>query len=513
MSRPALRADLLPDDNPLRASGGTRGDERTNGQNGGGRSSTHETNRVVPELDSGRRRLLGERLFAAGERGRGRLAEPRGGSLEDAGSTASPGTSSGGGPSSPSDPSGPTPDGGGSAPNDGGTATGSGDATSPIAAGASRGTISFHYLLGVSGSTAGDSIALAGDNYTDLIASNYVAGVMYGHLITKFTPGMQFEKDYLYGSIFGQLLQENLATELYTSSSPLLDPSPDQQAVMGEGQGAPTKSTTTPPTWSTAPTARRASRSSTTSRFRRTSATRSPTAASQYTQVTPAPFNDKLYGPMLTAYFHFNDYVALQQIEPLAGYTPGWEPDYDNALTTFKALPGNFLDVVLNVAYNQGYYGPLLTSYSQKGASATAATVATVNDYSSAWGVNDTYQQYPYQVRYYLDQLYDNPAPMTGVVPDNHLVFRVAGLGSIFAGVFQTLAYVGPASAYSFISADQANAAFATASAKVLPAAPVTLDLSNASERALVFSLLEAAIATLETSLGTDFTATTLTAL
>ena len=90
------------------------------------------------------------------------------------------------------------------------------------AADASSGTIDFHLLLGVSGSdTPGDTLSLAGDNYTDLIASNYVAGVMYGHLIEKSSPGMLFDKDYLYGSIFGQLLQENLDTELYSQSSDL----------------------------------------------------------------------------------------------------------------------------------------------------------------------------------------------------------------------------------------------------------------------------------------------------
>ncbi len=39
------------------------------------------------------------------------------------------------------------------------------------------GTVSFHVLLGVSNGQ--DSITLDGDNFTDLIMSNMIAGVMY----------------------------------------------------------------------------------------------------------------------------------------------------------------------------------------------------------------------------------------------------------------------------------------------------------------------------------------------
>lgn len=59
---------------------------------------------------------------------------------------------------------------------------------------------------------------------------------------------------------------------------------------------------------------------------------------------------------------------------------------------------------MLNVAYNPGYYGPLMARYSALGASAISTTVAAVDSYTSVWGSQDTYQQYPYQVRYYLDQ-------------------------------------------------------------------------------------------------------------
>ncbi len=113
----------------------------------------------------------------------------------------------------------------------------------------------------------------------------------------------------------------------------------------------------------------------------------------------------------------------------------------------------------MNVAYNQGYYGGLVSSYSTLGETATAATVASVNSYSSVWGVQDTYQQYPYQVHYYLDQLYDNPIPTTSATtfstPTNHVAFSIASLETVFSNVFQTMDYVNSSGSSVYISATQ----------------------------------------------------------
>lgn len=409
---------------------------------------------------------------------------------------------------SPDGGSGASEDAGHDASADGGA--GSGDA-GPPAATTTSGTIDFHLLLGVSGSTPGDSLTLTGDNYTDLIASNFIAGAMYGYLVQKLTPTMQFDEDYLYRSIFGQLLQENLATELYSSSSDLIDSSSLQQAVMDEGQGGPYQINNYAVDLVYGSYVPQGNALINYVAVQKNIGYSFASAATQYTQATPPSFNDKYYGPMLTAYFHFNDYVALHKVGIVGGFTPPWEPAYDDALINFEKLPDNFLEILLNVAYNQGYYGPLVTSYSKEGATATPATVVAVDSYSSVWGVNDTYQQYPYQVRYYLDQLYDNPAPVTGVVPDNHVVFQVSSLRGIFASCFETLAYVTAASAYVYITEAQATAAFDAASAGQSIGA--TLDVSNAAERAQLFALLTKAVETLESTLGTDFTATTLTGL
>jgi len=366
-------------------------------------------------------------------------------------------------------------------------------------------------------------MTLTGDNYTDLIEANLIAGVMYGHLIQEASPGMQFNKDYLYGSIFAQLLQENIATEYYTNTSTLLDPSPNQQSVMGAGQGGPYQinnyavdmvaGTYQPQGFSLINYAA----------IQKNIGYTMSSAATQYTQQTPASFNNKYYGPMLCAYFHFNDYRALQYVggssltQPWeasgASWTPPWQPNFDNALQSFQNLPGNQLDILLNVAYNAGYYAQLFTSDVQSSVNSTQATVQSFNGYTNAWN-GDSYHQYPYQVRSYLDQLYNNPSMSTTneavtVTTSNHVAISVGGLQQVFSNVFQTLAYVDAGGNYNYISASQAQSAFQTAMSSIGLISTQTLDLSDASQRAEIFSLLEQAIDNLESSLNTNFSATT----
>ena len=232
----------------------------------------------------------------------------------------------------------------------------------------------------------------------------------------------------------------------------------------------------------------------------------------------PPSFNNKYYGPMLAAYFHFNDYVALNQIgKGAGGWTTPWQPQYDAAIANFTHLPGNFLDMLLNAAYNQGYYGGLVAHYSTLGATATASTVNSVNAWSNVWGDNNTYDQYPYQVRYYLNQLYDLPVPTTSattlVTPTNHVAFPMATLRTVFTNTMQKMAYAPTASTYRLFTAAQAQAAFAAALSANGVGATATLDLGNATQRAQIFAVLESAIAQLETATGSRFDATTLSQL
>lgn len=374
------------------------------------------------------------------------------------------------------------------------------------------GTLKFHLHLGVSSSQ--DQMVLDGDNYTDLIMSNLIAGVMCGHLADEHFPGLKYQKDYLYGSILGQLLQENIATQMYKASTPLIAPAPEQQAVMGMGQGGPyqinnyavdmVKGTYTPGGYSLINFVA----------LQKNLGYTMAEAPTQYTKNTPASFNNKYYSPMLTAYFHYLDFVALHIVgKGEGGWMTPWQPDFDKALENFKTLPDNFFEVLLNVAYNQGFYGPLMKRYSTQAATATPSTNATVRAYSSVWGKTDTYEQYPYQVMYYLDQLYGNPIPTTSPTttetPNIHVAFPMPTLGDVFSKVFQTLAYVNGSGQYTAITAAQANTAFNTALNQAGVPGTAVLDLSKANDRARIFTVIEKAIVQLETNLGTSFGATT----
>jgi hypothetical protein len=238
------------------------------------------------------------------------------------------------------------------------------------------------------------------------------------------------------------------------------------------------------------------------------------TASTQYTKPTPPSFNNKYYGPMLCAYFHYNDLVALNVTgKGPGGWATPWEPAYDNALANFVHLPNSFLDMILNAAYNQGYYGGLVANYSTEGATATAATVASVDSYSSVWGNSSTYVQYPYQVHYYLDQIYDNPIPTTSlttiVTPANHVAFNMGNFSNVFSNVVQTLAYSNGTNAAQYFTAGQAQAALNSALAQQGVSGSATLDLSNATDRAKIYAVIDSALSSLESTAGMKFNSTT----
>lgn len=380
--------------------------------------------------------------------------------------------------------------------------------------GATTGAIHFHLLLGVG--NAQDTMTLDGGNFTDLIMSNMIAGVMYGHLVQEYAPvpGLQFNKDYLYGSVMAQLLQENLATEDYQSSGNLIDPSPDQQAVMATGQGGPYQINNYAVDLVAGSTAPAGHSLINYIAIQKNIGFTMAAASTQFNQPTPPSFNNKFYGPMLPAFFHYNDLAALNVTgKGPNGFSTPWEPQYDQALANFVNLPDSFLDVILNVAYNQGYYGGLVGQYSTQGATATASTVASVNSYSSIWGNSSTFAQYPYQAHYYLDQMYDNPIPTTGpavfATPTNHIFFNMTTLENVFSNVFQTLAFSNGSNPAQFFSASQAQAAFNSALSQHGVSTTATLDLSHAADRAAIFAVIDSAIGNLESAVGMKFNATT----
>ncbi len=363
-------------------------------------------------------------------------------------------------------------------------------------------------------SSASETLTLDGGNYNDLIMSNIIAGVMLGHIIEEGYPGIQFNNQYIYGTMMAQLLQENIETEEYESSSNLIDPAADQQSVMSAGQGGPYQINNYVPDMVAGGATAEGHALINYIAIQKNIGYTVANNAAQISLPTPPSFNNKYYGPMLPAYFHYNDMVALNIINGGTG-TP-WQPEYNEALANFVNLPNSFLDIILNVAYNQGYYGGLVTTYSNEGATATEATVATVGSYTSAYAATGgTFGQYPYQVRYYDDQMYDNPIPASSssatilVTPTNHIGFDMPTLENVFSNVFQLLSYSNGTNPAQFFTAAQAQAAFNSALASNSVSSTALLDLSTAADRAKIFAVIDRAIGNLESAVGMKFNATT----
>lgn len=83
--------------------------------------------------------------------------------------------------------------------------------------------------------------------------------------------------------------------------------------------------------------------------------------------------------------------------------------------------------------------------------------ISTYNNYANSAG--SSYNNYPYQARFYLDEIYGNAQ---GINLNNHLAVNMTSLGNIFSNVMQTLAYVNSQESYTYFTAKQAIDAYDT---------------------------------------------------
>lgn len=372
------------------------------------------------------------------------------------------------------------------------------------------GTLYYHaYVPQTNTSVFLDNLVLDGDKYTDLIMSNYIAGVMLGHNIKLLFPGMQFNKDYVYGSILGQLLQENIETQLYIESGPLIDPSPSQASVMGQGQGGPYQINSYYQDMAGGGYSATGFSLVNYVALKTSIGYTIPEQASKFESPTPPSFNNKYFGPMVTSYFHLNDMAALAEIESGA-YISTAAPNYPACIINLKSIANNPLDIVYNYAYNQGYYGGLVNTITTDCIKDTASDFLTkYNDFATAGpatGNVNTYEQYPYQVRFYLDQIYDQ-SPLGQNI---HIAFNMTELGNVFSNVFQTLGYLNAESAIESIPTAQAIAAYNQALTTNNVSNTAILDLSDATQRQVIYAVLEDAINNLSSNLNINFIAKTL---
>ncbi len=376
-----------------------------------------------------------------------------------------------------------------------------------LIASSTTGTIYFHgYVPTTSSSSFQDNMVLDGDKYTDLIMSNYIAGVLLGYNITKIFPGINFDKDYIYGSLMGQLLQENFQTQDYLSTTNLIDPSPNQVYLMGVGQGGPYQingfywdmvgGNYSPSGYSLI-------------NYVAIQKNIGFTMAEQPNQknlVVPPIFNNKYFGPILAAYYIFNNFRSLLAINKIATNPI---PNFNKCITLLANIANNPLDIIDSYAYNQGFYGGLLNQATTDCVKMTSKDFLNkYNNFSNAGSTSgqniNTYLQYPYQVRFYLNEFYNMSLLNLNVT----VSFSIQQLRSVFVSVFGYLAYIDQNNNYTVIPSNKSGAAFDLALSKLNIPSTATYNLSDNSQRSTIYSLLENSIKNLEISLPNDFSQT-----
>lgn len=392
------------------------------------------------------------------------------------------------------------------------------------------GTINYHLNLPY-GSGNVEKLNLS-SNYTDLIISNYVSGALLGRLINEKDPQLKFDKDYVYGSNFAQLLQENINTAGYTNTTDWINATATERAsLLAAGQGGP---------YQINDYSKRLENENGIGLINFTALQKglgytveAQDNGSQTASKGPDSLDQKYFGPMAAAYFHLNDYnrMAMNNAE-------SWGPQYANygkCLTNLRkpeaaSAPYNNLDMILNAAYNAGTYSTILSDYyricaGQFGTGVEAAQVKSMGDYSitdtdyqKAIGTKEaagsTFILYPRQVRIYLDQMYNKATyPSAAITGTTSIKLTASDIGAVFGNSMGTLAYVDGTGAYKYIPQADSAAAYSAALSSNGLTTSSTLDISKTADRAKFFALLDSSIANLATRLNTNFGAVTQTTL
>ncbi len=392
------------------------------------------------------------------------------------------------------------------------------------------GTLYYHLNLPY-GSGNVETMTLSA-NYTDLIISNYVAGALLGHLIHKKEPNLQFNRDYIYGSLWGQLLQENISTSSYKNNTSWISPdSGTRNQLLAAGQGGPYQINDY-------------------SKRLETSAgiglvnfvalqkglgftVEAQDNGTQTTSKGPDSLDDKYFGPMAAAYFHLNDMNRMKM-----NNADTWGPQYQyyascmNNLSSSQAsqYKYNIYDMLLNAAYNAGTYSTILKDYyrvcsgmyskSPENTQINLMADYTLSDtqYRSQFGTSEaagsTFIIYPRQIRIYLDQMHNqknyNSAAITG---NNVLRFSLLDVEYIFQNAMGTLAYVNSSNQYVYVDKNIAKTAYENALSSLGLSLNGFLNIGVAADKVKFFDLLDKSINNLASSLNADFGAVTQTTI
>ncbi|KTC94535.1 hypothetical protein [Legionella erythra] len=353
------------------------------------------------------------------------------------------------------------------------------------------------------------------DNTRDLLISNLVAGALYAYLIHQHDPKLAFNSDYITGSLFGQLLQENLQTTAYKSTSPWINPDPAiRSMLLAPGQGGP---------YQINDYGKRLESGIGLINF--TVLQKSlgyriddQDSGQQTIKKGPDSLDNKYFGPLAAAYFQYNTLLRFYAINQ-----DPWGPsatDFPDCLRNLQNPDNNILDMLLNAGYNAGPWAPITKTYFKLCANANnpafKAKINRINDYTlsdkayqqaidTQEAAGSTFILYPRQIRFYLDELYNNP---TALPTHTALALPVSELRFVFAQSMHTLGRVNN-NRYETITVKDAEMAFDNAAQQLSLPLNANLDIGVTRERQQLFQLLGGAIDNLALQLNLDFSETT----
>ncbi|MCF6775054.1 hypothetical protein L3V83_00580 [Thiotrichales bacterium 19X7-9] len=382
-------------------------------------------------------------------------------------------------------------------------------------------------------STTVEKIDLSQPKYVNLILSNYVAGELLSYMISDKYPSWHYNHDYVVGSLFGQLLQENISTASYPGDN-FINNEEQRNQLLQPGQGGPYQLNDYSKRLPGVDT--KGSGSEGLINYKVLQASLGYTIeeqdnGSQTLAKGPVSLDNIYFGPIAAAYFHLNDInrINVNNLQTWGPQANSW-PKCKIALDQGKF---ESFDMILNAAYNAGTYSDILGTLidlcaypDELNSYMTNLSNYSMNDepYINAfqlpsvlkdgyhpkslpnWYNETTFVIYPRQVEYYIDQLTNNNSKLEqyGLTTNTSFAFNLEQLKDVFENSMHTLAY-GTVGNYQFISKQDSAKAFDTATTKQGLLPTTIINLNNANDRAIMYQLISNAFSNLEQTLNFNF--------
>ncbi|WP_150465315.1 chitin-binding protein [Francisella sp. SYW-2] len=399
-----------------------------------------------------------------------------------------------------------------------------------------EGEVAYHNTFPFSKSATYDIFTTNTEYANTVIMSNTIAGVMYGYLIKQKYPDIKFNKDYLYGSLIGQLMQESdMTTQINKDFKPN---DPDQliqnetyaNILLSKGQGGPYQINDYSKRLPGVGQEGSLGLVNYNSIAKVLGYSIEDQDSGKQTDSQGPKALDNIYaGPMITTFYHFNDInrMNVNASNDWFVYHQQWKDCLANSQKS-DASGLNF-PFVMNVVYNAGSYSPVLKTYLDICANGSTDSKEYKNmnnwmldtiTYQTKVGAekpNDgeaTYYRYPRQVSFYINQIFNNnnaKLEKTELQVNNEVIFKIERLKAVFGMVMHKLSYRDSNDELQYINISAANTAFDQA-IKQLKITETELSFSNTpktknQQRLVIYKIINKAITNLAKNDNIDFTA------